>query len=442
MSDNVVELPALPTGKELEDFVAAYFQVSGHYVERNVIEREEEDVLELDIISTRYKADDAPAVLLTEVKSGNWGFSDLFKLSGWLGYLRLPRAAFVVTKGKENMDMVASKADRMGIHVIEIGDIADAHSCLSPITESSSHDPLGVKVWRYYYWLDREIMKRLTRLKNDTNARRYHTLANYYRKINSDIFFCETGPERMNVLCESYRAHPDLSAKVVHEALGRSPSLTPVRIDSGCFESTFYRHNFTDLTISAYIEHRARIALLKCGVDHVIRCRNTQLRGDAPTEQIPTCEDEAELSAYLNLPSKFRGGLERISNAEYLHLYPQFWQCFLFAYGGFILMDIKDEEYSSLSRHTGIPVSSIDDAIRSYGELFPTGGGWFTSNGMSNITMIKLLPSPIKGIGVYNRRVRYGWNPDFDNTPLTGEHTLDDLIQWNNSAYDILEASR
>jgi hypothetical protein len=82
-----VSLPDIPEGKGLEDFVAAFFQTAGQYVERSIIQRETEEILELDLLTTAYN-DSIPTYLLTEVKSGKWGFSDLFKLSG-LRWLRL-----------------------------------------------------------------------------------------------------------------------------------------------------------------------------------------------------------------------------------------------------------------------------------------------------------------------------------------------------------------
>jgi hypothetical protein len=37
-------LPSLPKGKEFEEFLAAFFQTNGYYVERNIIDRQEEEI--------------------------------------------------------------------------------------------------------------------------------------------------------------------------------------------------------------------------------------------------------------------------------------------------------------------------------------------------------------------------------------------------------------
>ena len=78
-----VSLPELPKGKEFEEYISAFFQSGGNYIERSIIEREVEEVLELDIITTDY-CSSTPEIKLVEVKSGGWGFPDLFKVRGWM----------------------------------------------------------------------------------------------------------------------------------------------------------------------------------------------------------------------------------------------------------------------------------------------------------------------------------------------------------------------
>lgn len=93
----MAELPAVPRGKYLEDYVAALLQQSGYFVEKSAIERGETEVLELDIVTTQY-VQQIPNRVLFEVKSGAWGFSDIFKLLGWQTYLspeRVDRAFFI-----------------------------------------------------------------------------------------------------------------------------------------------------------------------------------------------------------------------------------------------------------------------------------------------------------------------------------------------------------
>ena len=66
-----VSLPDFPKGKEFEEYISAFFQSSGYYIERNITKK---DVLELDIVATNYRQS-PPDIKLIEVKSGNWEYS-------------------------------------------------------------------------------------------------------------------------------------------------------------------------------------------------------------------------------------------------------------------------------------------------------------------------------------------------------------------------------
>ena len=72
-----INLPKLPKGKIFEECVSAFFQSAGQYIERNIIERDIEEILELDIIATDYNSK-LPDIKLIEIKSGYRGFPDIF----------------------------------------------------------------------------------------------------------------------------------------------------------------------------------------------------------------------------------------------------------------------------------------------------------------------------------------------------------------------------
>jgi hypothetical protein len=81
-----VELPDYPKETEFEEFISAYLQCSGAFVDRQIHEREKTDVLELDIVLT-YHDKDRLLTRIAEVKSGSWGCRDLFTLAGWMRYI-------------------------------------------------------------------------------------------------------------------------------------------------------------------------------------------------------------------------------------------------------------------------------------------------------------------------------------------------------------------
>lgn len=125
MSDPIV-LPDFPDGTEFEELVAAHYQCNGFYVDRNIIEREEKEVLELDVVTTAYTSE-IPEITLVEVKSGGWGFSDIFKVAGWLQYNGIERGVLVVKEARNQLSFYEDKASTVNVEtqVIDKGDVYD-----------------------------------------------------------------------------------------------------------------------------------------------------------------------------------------------------------------------------------------------------------------------------------------------------------------------------
>lgn len=433
-----VSLPDLPDGKWLEDFVAAFFQTGGQYVERGIIQREAEEVLELDLLTTAYN-NSIPVQLLTEVKSGGWGFSDLFKLSGWLHYLKLHDAVFVVTKDKSKKDFYIEKAKGLSIRLIFIQDLKEAAKPLATVTGVESPSPLDVEVWRFSYWLDRVFSSDLIRKKNtETNVQRYIALADYLHAINSGAFFRQTISERMGHLCSVYKAHPNISSRVSAEMEGLAFEAEYDAIDNKVFQRTFYTCEYNDLQISAYIEHRARLALMKYATDFILFSKSGQHELAKDSRKVKILNYEIEHSSFDSLPGNFRQGIEQIKDEPYFHRYPVFWQWFMWAYGGFFLLDKEKEEYAHMAIRTGIPVEEIPRALQAYDAFFPTNGTWFSDTSpKACIRKLKMFPIPFMGLGAYFRLCIYKVK-EFKDLPLSGQYSVNDLVNWNNSAVKVL----
>jgi len=435
---NTVSLPDIPEGKGLEDFVAAFFQTAGQYVERSIIQRETEEVLELDLLTTAYNAS-IPTYLLTEVKSGGWGFSDLFKLSGWLHYLQLQDAVFVVTKDKYNLDFYIAKANGLSIRLVYIPDLKEAAKPLETVTGVGCPPQLDVTVWRFSYWLNRIFATDLIRKKKTaTNEQRYIALADYLHAINSGAFFRQTISERMDHLCSVYKEHPNISSRVSAEMEGSSFEGEYTAVDNEVFKRTFYDCEYNDLQISAFIEHRARLALMKYATDYILFTKSGRDDIARDSRMLKILNHEIEWSSFESLPVTFREGIEKIKDEPHFHRYPVFWQWFMWAYGGFILLDKKEDEYAHMALRTGIPVDEIPLALQAYDAFFPTTGTWFSDTSpKACIRKLKMFPVPFMGLGAFYRRRIYGVK-EFNDLSLSGGYTVKDLVNWNNAAVKVL----
>jgi hypothetical protein len=114
----------------------------------------------------------------------------------------------------------------------------------------------------------------------------------------------------------------------------------------------------------------------------------------------------------------------------------------MWIFGGFILKDYEEKEYENLSQKTGIPIDEIPTALESYQILFPHDDGWFMDLQNSNIKLMKMFPVPFMGVGANYRLYLYTQSDKserFKDLKLTGEHTLNDLVKWNNLAVKVLK---
>jgi len=431
-----INLPEMPKGKEFEEYISAFFHASGdYYIERNVIEREVEEILELDIITTDYNSS-IPCNALLEVKSGSWGFPDLFKMRGWMDYLNIDKGVFIASKDRDNVDFFKKKAKGLNIDLVIISDFDKSSEVLSRLINKRDIDDVDISTWRFSYWVERNLLNRLKhKKKSHPDNKCYKTLEDYYFEVNSGIFFTENVMQKIDKLYSAFHKYPNISAKCGNELIGNSFDDEYNSLPAEIYEDTYYKCSYNDIQISTFVEHRARLAILKSAVDY-------KLYKDAgikdKTDQFVRISGLNSKEVIL-LPSSFEEGLNEISKQRYFHKYPIFWQWFMWLFGGIILNDYKDDEYDLLSLKTGIPKEEINNALEAYQILFPNDGGWFMDLSPNiNIKMMKMFPVPFMGVGANYRRMRYASSGKYENLKLTGQHTYNNIIKWNNLAVEVL----
>ena len=421
-----VRLPDLPKEKEFEEYVSALFQSGGYYIERNITKRETEEVLELDLITTNYTVS-PPEIKLIEVKSGNWGFPDIFKIRGWMDYLNISKGAFIVSNEKRNVDFYKQITKALNVDLVVISDLSASKEALAEFMSNGSIGDVDISTWRFSYWVERNLLKCLTQKKNShTDKKCFKSLTDYHFKVNSETFFTETITEKVGKLYNIFQKFPRISAKCGNELTGNSFDDECTTLPDKIFQDTYYECKYNVIQISTFIEHRARLAILKNAID----CKLYKSIEDKSKT------DEWSLAL---LPHSFKNGLDIISKHKYFNKYPVFWQWFMWIFGGFILKDHEEREYEILSQKTGVPIGEIENALQSYQILFPLNDGWFMDLPNSNIKVMKFFPIPFMGVGTRYRRLLYTENKEFEDFELTGMHTLHDLIKWNNLAVEVLK---
>ena len=437
-----VSLPELPSGDEFEEYISAFFQCGGYHVDRKLIERGEDEVLELDIITTDYKPNRAPDIRLLEIKSGGWGISDIFKVKGWMVYLNLLDGKFVVREERKYLDFFKEKAKTLGIDLVCIPDLKHTAERLKPYTDLGKCSDRETRMWRFSFWVERKLLQRLYALKKEkySKVKRYSALAEYFFLINNRTFFTENIILRVEELYRAFQKFPNVSAKCANESLGNPFDEEYETLPKEIYNETYYECKLNDIAISSFIKHRARLAILKNAIDYTIYKNAGDEAKTKATYSIKIAGSELEWSRINFLPHSFRDGLAEIGKEPYFYRYPVFWQWFLWYFGGFVLTDIQEKEYELFSRCTGIPVDEIGNALAAYEKLFPMTNGWFVELGdNSKLRVIKMMSVPFMGIGANVRRLAYTSTGVFKDIGTGGKYTISDLIKYNNAAVHLLE---
>ncbi len=429
-NSTAIELPKIPKDKDYEDYLCAYLQAGGLYVERSIIHREVEELLELDILTTDFQQDSADNLLI-EIKGGDWGFSDIFKIRGWLTYLHYDEGCFIVQKSRPSISYFQDKAKELNIRLIDNSDLSKTKETLSSFFKIEP-EKAEIETIRFAYLLERKQLAQIKQLKKKyPGVKSYLNLDDYFFKTISGSFFSRDPIRRINKLFDTFIKYKNITAKICHELNGGDFDDDITELSSKCFSETFYKAENNILHVSLYVEHLARVTILKCAIEHLI----DRLKGNYDPKDI---SNQLE---YLTLPNTIKTGLTEITKDKYFYLYPRFWQFFTYVFGGFILTDIEEKEYELLSKKTGVPVDEIPNAFDAFNKLFPRYDGWFFKFPKSSIIWHSLFPISFCGLGANYRRLVYTDDKDYDNLYklLSNDKTPFDLSKWNNLAYEILK---
>ena len=436
--------PVPHSGRELEDYVAGMFQAAGYFVEKNIRQRDVSDVLELDAVATSYDGL-VPRSVLAEAKGGRWGFPDIFKVAGWMAYLGIERGGFFVKEGAglgaRDVGRIHRKVAPLGVSLIDLGDFSDPSARLGEGGFRSLVSPLLLEVWRISFWVERTLLDkvRVERRAQPSRSGPQEVLL-YHDLVNDHVFFIKDVAERLRRIYAAYRSHPKLSAALAAELAGgpfvldartarrdATPGAPPWgRPGDRVLAEAMFEGKHPTIQGSFYVEHRARLSILKAAID--LACL-------AAAGQLP--QRDAAREAFAALPATFREGFRTLRSRPSFRRYAQLWQVFLWGLGGFYLVDREAEEFGWLSAQTGIPVDEIGEGLRAFDHLFPLGqGSWIAPVRGTTMRLAKMMPMAFRGVGAVQRLRRAGAK-NYDGFGL-GSLTRRNLITWHNALIRLL----
>lgn len=431
MARRAIKLTDVPAaGTDLEDYVASLFQSSGYYVEKSLVERDPDDVLELDIVATHY-TNQLPESILVEAKGGKWGYTDIFKVCGWMHYLNQTRGAFFVTKDQsKDLERVKARVAQMGIKLVQLDDFTRAVATFEAAELGSPANDSLVLLWRFSSMVERTLIRTIHEAsKKEPKADGPSEILRYHRLVNDGVFFTETYVETLDLLYDAYKSHPKLTLATALEMDGHPYDPDPPATNNSLIGEALREGKHDLLQASLYTEHRARLAILRAAVN--LCCMN-------PDGYEKSLEPGSlEWMTYYCLPRTFIDAMEWLRGQPHFHLYALFWQQFLWGWGGFYLRHMRDAEFEWMSRYSGIPVDEIPNALTAFDRFFPMGqGGWTLESDYHDIASIKMMPMAFQGIGAHQRRQEYD-DPDLTKIRGTG-YTAVNMGRWINCTVDFL----
>ncbi|MUK01321.1 hypothetical protein GM708_04910 [Vibrio cholerae] len=391
-----VKLPDIPSaGEQLEDFIAALFQASGQFVEKSVVEADPLDLLELDIVVTTYESS-AFSRKLIEVKGGKWGYTDLFKVVGWMRYLGISEGAFFVTSWND-LEGAEARFEQLNLKLVRYSDFDGSASQFTQDGFGDFVEPGVIALWRHSYNLERNLMRQIhTSAKTSEGGR---ALKKYHRLINNGTFFSRTPEESLSMLYEAFKEHPKVGLGCAQELDGVPYNPLTASVNSSSYREALYEGKHPLIQASMYIEHRARLAILKAAVDYALG------HPQGPPSLASGKLDWGTLDFHV-LPASFKDGLRWLMKQDNFARYAIFWQQFLWGWGGFYLKDRESTEFSWMSKYSGIPTSEIPIALQAFDRFFP-GVEWFATPGNTSMHILKMTPWLFQGIGAHHRRAQY-----------------------------------
>ncbi len=419
-----IELPKDPSEDQYEDLVAACLMANGYFIEPQITLTDGGvEVFELDVVATPSNENYLNRVLL-EAKSGSWGFPDVFKVFGWTKYLGIPSGVIVHKNEPDNrrLETLARVAAQTNVGCKRLTlDKKHTEGLLPPCNNLDEKERRILLSAAWYAVIAQRIAlaKFITRYKSDGDPNRFEG-AKAYRRACERAFFNKRALERVNELCKAHKENPHVTGRFMEEVAANKKCETKeilYKLTGNNFEVW--------LQFIMLLEHKARIAIIKNSLDHLLDPASENEILDFGGFKIKWSD--------LYLPPGCQQGLEKVRDHPHARRLPYLFQLFVEVFGGFYAPDLKDD-LDLLSKATGIPAAEIPECLNLYGVFFPFSNGWF-HKGKPGLQIMKMIPAIARGAGCFVRHSQFGLKHYTDRYGSIGGRMMGD---WHNAFLEIL----
>ena len=255
---------------------------------------------------------------------------------------------------------------------------------------------------------------------------------NYQELVKNGIALTGDVRERVAALYDAHFNHQWLAKAVAAELDGAPYDVASTPKEGDSWRKALYYGEHPLIQAGLYYEHKARLSILKGAVDYACLER----AGTLPKEKVIKFLG-LDIPVHT-IPPNFHNTVEIVQSIKHYEKIPVLWQIFLWKWGGFFLSDKELEERSKLADEAGMPLDAANRALELFDDLFPLDGGWFTEVQGTGTKIIKLFPSPFRGIGAVMRlsEAASGSYNSFKSTKYPYLHV--NLSRWNDSAAKLL----
>jgi hypothetical protein len=419
-----IRLPQDPKELDYEDQIAAALLATGHYIEtRLALKKGTEEVLEFDAIAT--PINDYQNRKIIEVKSGDWGSGDIFKLYGQMAFTG-NNAGWLIHKknlSASKQAAVEEIAKKLPVTTIHIDNSTDYPFSKMPIGLELS-DKAKEVIFSTSWWVRSAERIAQGRFKNWLKSHNPQPLiiekTKLYKNAIDESLFKESPLNRAHSLYNAYRICPSLTSSLIeYISSNGSETVSTVRDSANNEGEKLY------LQYVMALEIQARIAIIKNAYDQIL-LEKDKMKIDSPWNGMTW--DTIYKSI---LPESFKSGMITLDSYQHANKIPYFLYIIIEVFGGYYFPN-NQNELNAISETTGIPEDDIPKALSFLDSFFPIPKGWIHQG--NGVNLIKGVPAYIRGAGSFSREELYG------------ENWLEEIPQlerrvrgWHNALYKTLE---
>ena len=376
--------------------MSAAFAAAGWHINPSVTHRPDRShIFEADVVASKWSPSGNERILV-EAKSGKKsGMGDVFKLLGQQHFLDLGSSVLVrASDSAENIDSAIGRLTELGVSVL--------NACKTESDLSQALEPAGfgkakvedIQCWHFALTIRRKLLEGLGGEYEDPGIQGFVAKMKEQEWVANDALFEDLDPLiRLSRLCELYKTHGKL-AKSCEKVLSASGEPGGQIKDANAVEAhpLMYTAMFLDL--------RARMATATAVVEYL---SSTDFEFD----------ELAHVNELLKLPSSMAGALEQLRSSPELGVFPLIWQCYIYRFGGFLVLGRIDVELKSLADQCGVSSDVVKSALGLWDLLFP-GFEWYSE--IYGVRLLKFVPAPLQGLGSFHRASIAGLERQQDGT--------------------------